>query len=527
MIQRLLNRFGFYHRSQIGGRRNWGGFPAAQQSRLTEDLPRGNVSIDSLLRTELPILRARGRYAQIRDPYFNKAIGLFQRNIIGSEGMTLKGKAVDRGGNLDQDRNKRVEDAWFEWGEEENCCMSKDLTWFELQNLAVSTFFCEGEIINRFVRGPRAQNRFNFALSPMDNDTLDIEKNALTPEGGQIRLGVQKDSWGRRQQYWFRSSNPSDMFQPVGMSVQYSVLPASEIIHTFIPQRIGQTRGYPFAAASMSRLNMLAGYEESEEVRARAASSKMLFFKRQPGTEYTGPVDGDKKLMDFEPGLAEELDPGLEPMPIDWHSPSQNYDPFVKATLRGIAAGIRLSYPTLSNDYAELSFSAGRMSQLEEREEWKALQTFTSLRFHNPIYNAWLEMSLMSGAIEGATIADYEQLKRPTFHGRRWTWVDPQKEVSAATDEINSGLTSWSRKVTEMGYDADELLAEIQMDQKKLAKLPIPLPNVYVKQLQKANGAPDGDQSQKMLKVNAQKIVVARDMCRKPETFQEEPDLQS
>lgn len=485
MLQRLLNRFGYVHKSQMQHAKRHTGFPAAGAGRLLGDFPTSNLSIDSILRRELIRLRPRARHLYMRDPYFVKYISLLQTNINGCEGIQLKNKAVNRNGDLDARDNKKIEDAWYEWGQMENCTMSKEYSWFDVQNLSTATIGTDGEMLFRFVRGPQAQNKFNFAIQMIESDMLDIEKNETTANG-EIRMGVEKDAWGRRTGYWLHGSNPSDTFSPFPFNTRWLRLPANEVIHPFLPRRIGQTRGFPWAAAAMVRMHMVGGYEENEEVRSRVAAGKMLFFKRQPGAEYTAAIEGDQKIMDVEPGLCEELDPGLEPVAIDWNSPAGNFDPFVKASLRGIAAGLLVSYPTLANDYASVNFSSGRMAQLEEREVWKALQTWTATHIHNRIFNAWLEMALMSGAIGNLPLEDIEKFRKPTFHGRRWTWVDPVAEVEAAIEEINSGLTSWERKVTELGYDADELLAEILQSQNKLSTLPIPLPLIYQKLIEKA-----------------------------------------
>ena len=55
-------------------------------------------------------------------------------------------------------------------------------------------------------------------------------------------------------------------------------LPADELIHLFIADRPGQTRGVSWLASALQDLHHLAGFQEASVIRARAARSVMGFI---------------------------------------------------------------------------------------------------------------------------------------------------------------------------------------------------------------------------------------------------------
>jgi lambda family phage portal protein len=231
-------------------------------------------------------------------------------------------------------------------------------------------------------------------------------------------------------------------------------------------------------------MRMLQGFDEATLVAARAAASKMAFItKNGTGTEYKGPnADGGGKYMDAEPGSIEELPEGMGVEVIDWNQPNPNYDPFVKACVRGMANGLLVSYPNLGNDYGEVNFSSGRMARMEETEIWKMVQCLISSDFCEPIFGKWLEMALLSGAIvspsgKALPASRLKKFNEPYFHGRRWGWVDPTKEVAAISESLRLKLTSWTRELSILGIDRDELLDEIADDKKAAEERGITLPD--------------------------------------------------
>ena len=78
-----------------------------------------------------------------------------------------------------------------------------------------------------------------------------------------------------------------------------------------------------------------------------------------------------------------------------------------------------------------MNYSSIRAGLIEEREVWKAIQRMMIDPVLEPVFEAWLEIELLSGRL-GLPFDKFSKFNAPEFRGRRWSWVDPKKDMEAA-----------------------------------------------------------------------------------------------
>ncbi len=184
--------------------------------------------------------------------------------------------------------------------------------------------------------------------------------------------------------------------------------------------------------------------------------------------------------MDAEPGSFTGLKWGIDFKEWNPEHPNGNFDLFRKGMLRAWCAGMPgANYNIIANDLEGVNYSSGRLGMLDERELWKLLQKFDIEIAERPIFENWLEMSLMTGAIP-LPLSKFDKFNKPIFRGRRWAWVDPQKEVEASALQVANKFTSRTRVVEDSDVDADFEqvifeLAEEEMMLKELGLDPAPI----------------------------------------------------
>ena len=83
------------------------------------------------------------------------------------------------------------------------------------------------------------------------------------------------------------------------------------------------------------------------------------------------------------------------------------------------------------------------------------------------VFEEWLRTSLLNGAIN-LPISKFEIFNKPKFTGRRWPWVDPEKDIRAALMEIDGGLSTRTKWTEESGEDFEEI-CRVQADEKAIA----------------------------------------------------------
>lgn len=422
-------------------------YAGALASRLTADWVTAPLSADAEVRWNLSTLRARSRELVRNTAFARRYVHHVAHNVAGPEGVALQAQFA---GVMAQ---RRTEQRWAEWGEVGTATVCGTLSWVDVQRLVMRTLPADGEVLIRMVSG--ADNRFGFALQLLDADQLDEGfSRPAEPGRNAIQMGIELDGWGRPVAYHLWAQHPSE---PMGRVRQ--VVPADQIIHLGDPMRPQQTRYVPWFASVMLEMNMLRGYYEAELVAARLAATQSGFFTRTGENEGVGFDPAQRKLtMEAEPGLFTELDPGLQFEPWSPTHPTEAFGEFSKAMLRSIAAGLGISYSALSQDLSDVNFSSIRAGILDERDVYRALQTWLIAHLHTRVYRAWVRMAMLAGVLDSRL--DQQSYHAVQWHARGWAWVDPEKDARAAMMAVEHGLDSRTRQAARQGRDFYDVIRE-------------------------------------------------------------------
>lgn len=453
---------------RFGGRRS---FKAGNVSRLTLDWPTSPIGINAMLWSQGLKIRTRARHQTINDPYMAKFSKLCRNNIVGHKGITLQAKVKSqRGGKLNTKLNVALETGWKGWGNKLYCTKDRRFGLVSLQQFLASQMPADGEFFIQRVFDKA--NPYGFSVRIIDPDQLDISYSVerLT-NGNMVVMGVELDSELAPVAYWFFDRNPYEISSLTRTRIR---VPASEVIHYFVPQFPGQVRGYGWAVPSMYRLNMLSGYEDAEVTAARAGASKMGFYVRENGsTEYVG-EDKDPESGDFleeaEPGVMDVLPQGYKFQSYDPQHPTQAYQAFMKTALRGVASGWGVSYSSLASDLEGANYSSMRVGRLDECEEWKFCQSHFIENCIETLFRWWLEASVLKGAIDITGYTQEQICASMVWTGRRWPWVDPQKDITAAVLGIANKLQTYSGVLAEQGMDFEETVDQIAYEMDYMTK---------------------------------------------------------
>lgn len=448
-------------------------FAAATSSRLVMDWIVAGLSADAAVQPSLATLRDRSRDLERNNEWARGYLRTLENNTIGEAGIGLQLRIKDPvTGRMDEIANSKIEDAWWNFRKVGNFTIDGTLSGIEAEKLIVRTIARDGEILVRKIVTDKG-----LRLQLIEPDLLDHTYTIVANNGNSIRLGVESDANRKVVAYHLLGAHPGDSgFQAT--SQKRVRVPAAEIMHLFVSDRPGQSRGVPWLAASMKAMKMLAGYAEAELVAARTGAAKMGFFTKQAPDGWTGESDSDGNLtMDASPGTIEELPIGVDFKAWSNDHPNAGFGDFVKYNLRGIATSLGISYNTLSSDLEGVNYSSIRAGLLEEREVWKSIQRFLIEHFEQPLFEEWLVVELLSGRLG----LPYEKLWKfnvPEFQGRRWPWVDPLKDMEANILAIRSGQTSLRKVISQAGGDIYDTLLAQKADNELAASLGVTLPEL-------------------------------------------------
>lgn len=449
------------------------GYNAADMGRLLSDWVSSGASMDSELRGALPKIRNRSRELVRNNDHAKSVIRAFGNNVIG-EGVRMQSQVLQArgGGKLDEKINSQIETQWEKWGKKINCHTEGQMDFHDIAKMLVEQVFEAGEIYVRFIYQKFGDSKVPLSLEIIEADKLDDDYNLKLAGESYIKMGVEKNQWGRPIGYHFYQTHPGETGIYSGFQKKRVRIPADEVIPLFPVSRPGQTRGVPVLASAMVNLHHMAGYQEGEVVTARATSSLMGFIESPTGDALADDVDTNtgEKLTSFEPAVFKYLGPGEKMNVPNIQRPSGQFEPFVRAMLRSLGAGSGISYETISRDYSQSNYSSTRQALVEDRDNYKIIQKWIIRHFYQIVFEKWLDLAVLSGAVK---IKNYELApdlyKAPKWMPRGWSWIDPLKEVMANKAAVRAGFKTQSEVISEMGGDYDQFI-QMREREVKIAK---------------------------------------------------------
>jgi len=126
--------------------------------------------------------------------------------------------------------------------------------------------------------------------------------------------------------------------------------------------------------------------------------------------------------------------------------PGDNYEPFVKDSLRAQSAGSGMSFEAFFNNYTDASFASTFSGALEERLSYQGHQSFIAEKELSKVVAWFVEEALLSGLAPTNLVGyasephKYHEMFAPIFPG--WQWVNPRNEAIAAKLLWEEGLAT-------------------------------------------------------------------------------------
>lgn len=393
----------------------------------------------------------------------------YRMNVVGPDGVKFQSRVVSSEGVSDPIARKAVETAFAKW--KQDCCVSGDMTYSEAMAAIATAYARDGQVFIRHIEG--ADNPFRYAIQLIDADML-AERHSRAAAAGENRIiyGKEVDQWDRLKAVYFYTDHPDAAYRRENASKLIRVS-SEELIDHYVRSRLGRFTGLSILRGAIEYLKQLKEYDGAELVAAKAGACAFASIEKDIGAT-------DEEGTDFSAtGKAMNIEPGTiwDSLPAGWkvkyhkaEHPNTNMETFRKAILRGACAATGVQYNTNGQDLEGVTYSSLREGRLTQNDIWRCEQAIHVRRVETPIFQRWLKMALLAGAIPNYTIENYEYLLPCIFQPRRWAWVDPLKDVTATVKQLNNKLTTVAQVLAERdGTDLDDFLAELMAEREKFA----------------------------------------------------------
>jgi lambda family phage portal protein len=392
------------------------------------------------------------------DPFAKKALNALVNNAVGW-GIT---------GAPEASAPKTVNKLWNAWVKV--CDWNGRLNFYGLQELAVRMMFREGDAFI-VMRELAIADGVPLRLQLLDLSML-ATGSALTyaTGGNTIEDGIEYDADGQIVAYHFYKGRPGQRWA----NLETVRMPAADVIHLFVQERVGQRFGDSVFQPVVKRLGDIDESIEAEIVREKI-SACLTAFVTQSDEGMTEPLgvlgtqtpngEGYEELPEtLSPGMIVRTRPG-ETVSFGDPKPSTSLAQIIRLALLSTAAGTGTTYEHVSGDLSNVNYSSYRAGALEFQRSIGRIQ-----------FNTIIPVALDRVSSRFQQVArERSQMPNRSYE---WNWtpppfesVDRLKDAQADQLEMANGTEIRRNLVNARGYDFDQLMEQEAADRKKLADL--------------------------------------------------------
>lgn len=433
-------------------------YKMAEVNRFTKDWKRRRRNADLTIVPDAPITQARARQLVRDDAYCASAVRAFVRNVVGRGVQITPTRKLDDG-TPDTAWKAAASAYWDEWASDpKRCDVEGRRTFTMILEWCVREYTTVGEGLLHRVE---SANGVMFQTMEADDLNMQLESFEFDGPGGEklsrrVVGGVEIDENNAAVAYHFASSEQETLpnEQPWKQRI-----PAERIIHFFDPERACQTRGITKFAPVGLRARNLSEYDSNQLLAARAEACIGFITKLAQSNAPFGTTDEEEtssesssesetttttpEVSDLSPLMLARLTEGEDVVPFTPSRPGDLYEPFTKAQLRAIAAGLGISYELIARDFTGGTYSSQRQGMLEDRREFRRIQDMLIALVVRPVRRSVIEWGILHGGLSapGYTLAPASWLAA-RFMPDGWQWIDPEKEANGAKLAIEAGLST-------------------------------------------------------------------------------------
>lgn len=476
------------------------GASTTKSSMLFWQTPVGDADTD--IHQNVPKLRERARDLHMGSDIVAAAHKGLRTNIVGT-GLRLN-PAFDAsylGLSKEQAEKLRssIQREWALWAETTKCDAAGLNDFYELQGLAFISTLMSGDVFALMPKKERPWSVYDLKVNLIEADRCSTPPDKVLTDRERIQSGVEVDADGMVIAYHFSNRHPG--------AGGYSLSGANDwvrvekygkrtgrvnVLHLFEAERPGQRRGVPVIAPIIESLKQLSQYTNAELAAAVITSMYTVFITTPADDEGGTPFDGvgmdDEDLDGTEnvlgasgdeiklgQGAIMRTDPGEDVKFADPTRPNPNYEAFVRAMLKQMAAALELPYEILTKQFTS-SYSASRGALLEAWKMYRMRRAWLSKTFCQPIYEEWFVEAVSKGRIDAPGIFDdpaiFAAYTRAEWHGPSQGLLDPTKEVAAAISRIEYNMSTAERETAELnGGSWEQNVQQRAYEKGRLAEL--------------------------------------------------------
>ncbi len=422
------------------------------------------------------------------------ALGRTEINVIGT-GLRLRASPDAEVLGLEMDAARAwarsTEREFLLWANSRDCDNTGLNDFSELQQQAFLSWLMSGDVFALLPDIEPISQPYGLCVQLVEADRV------TNPSGkdsdSKFHNGVETDARGRVIAYHVRSSHP---LAQAGMGqTTFTRVPVRgdsgrlNILHLIVTKRPEQYRGVPILAPVIENIKQISRYGDAELMAAVVSAMMTVFIKSEtpdtPLGESIYPQTADEQYdpdagfrYELGAGAIVGLNKGEEIQTFNPSRPNSQFDAFLASMAKQIGAALDIPGELLLLQFTS-SYSASRAALLEAWKGFRRWRAWMANDFCQPIYSEWLVEAILLGRVKAQGFFDDDVIRaawtRALWHGPSPGQIDALKEVQAAGERIDRGLSTHAREALEItGTDFDANVHEQFTERQMLTEAGIP-----------------------------------------------------
>ena len=389
-------------------------------------------------------------------------------NVIGSQGIGIEPQPRKKDGSIHNEYSRELLRAWRDFCKRPE--VTHQFSWSQCQRIMARTWLRDGESFAQILSGPVPLldhgTRVPLSVELIEPDLLPL---GYDDESKRISQSIERNTWGKPVAFWVLKNHPGASTIKSFKGGETKRIPFDRMLHVATRDRIGQLRGVSEFASVITRLEDNKDYEESERVAAKVAASLTAFVRKGDSAQYgnESPLEKDAngktlpREIRFQPGtIIDNLLPGEDVGLIDSKRPNPNVAIFRQGQLRAVAAGISVSYSSLSKDYNG-TYSAQRQELVDQWVHYAVLTDEFVRLFVQPVWEAFVLAADLSGVVRIPNDVVREEADDALWVAQQMPWIDPLKEAMGYKMMVRAGFASEYDVIRRRGANPRDVLEQI------------------------------------------------------------------
>jgi len=390
------------------------------------------------------ILRNRARYESANNSYAAGIVATLANDVVGT-GPRLQVLTDDA------QANNEIERAFNAWARSINLAD-------RLRTMRMARAH-SGECFAKLVSNPAVPG-------PVKLDLALVEADRVTgPAWGTLAPdevdGIVYDAAGNPVAYRVLKEHPGDR----SLNLEQETLPASKVVHYFMPSRPEQSRGIPDLVPALPLFAQLRRYTIAVLSAAETAANFAGTVETDaPANGEADPVE-PMDTIELEANSLLTLPAGWKMSQVKPEQPATTYGEFKREILNEIARCLNMPFNVAAGNSSGYNYASGR---LDHQTYFKAIridQAHMARTVLDRVLAEWFDEAKLTESLVPTRVRVLEALPH------QWFWdgtehVDPAKEASAQATRLANHTTTLASEFARQGKDWE---AELRQRARELA----------------------------------------------------------